>query len=87
MTLPLRALPYLGAALLRKAKRILMRQDLLATQALEQKRLAICRSCPHRVIHNEGEGRFDQCDICGCVLILKVKFVDETCPLRPNPRW
>lgn len=84
MKLHWRSWPYLGRALIRKGYRLLTRQQMLVTPKEEEKRLAICNRCPHKVAM---KGSLDQCGICGCILILKVKFADECCADRDKPRW
>jgi hypothetical protein len=78
------AIPYLVRAFARKLGRLLIGAPLWVEPKEEERRLAICAQCVHR---RHIEGQLDQCDICDCFLVLKARFVDECCPLRPKPRW
>ena len=42
----------------------------------EQKRLSLCNICLH--------SRLGLCMACGCVIVLKVKLVNTSCPIG---RW
>ena len=47
---------------------------------LAEKRLAICKECPHRIV----SGLSSWCDICGCELDAKARVEDEICH---DNRW
>lgn len=53
------------------AKRLL-EDPSLAPESVQQARLALCKSCEHL---NNG-----QCDLCGCIVALKVKPNNMRCP-------
>jgi hypothetical protein len=54
--------------------------EILATGEEMQKRLDICRYCPHNVCLT--------CDACGCPLQSKVMLNTEQCPLKKwNRVW
>jgi hypothetical protein len=78
-----RAVPTAARAIFRKAYRLATFQNLLVSRGEEKNRLAKCDRCEHKVPRQNG---LDQCGVCSCILVLKVKFVDERCPLD-DPRW
>lgn len=47
-----------------------------APEELEQSRFSICKGCPEFVNITK------QCKQCGCVMPLKVKLAEATCPLN-----
>jgi len=52
--------------------------QLLASTADAEQRLAICDACEHY------RNRFKQCSICNCIMPLKVRFQNTSCP---DQRW
>lgn len=46
----------------------------LVTDDLHNRRLAVCKACPG------GHYRWFQCKLCKCVVALKAKLPDESCP-------
>ncbi len=42
-------------------------------------RLAVCNTCPHRMLDKAGTGF---CAKCGCPCEKKVKFASEKCPIN-----
>jgi len=51
----------------------------IAPQQVQDARLNKCRSCEH--FSDKGT-----CNLCGCIMSLKVKFNNMTCPDDP-PKW
>jgi hypothetical protein len=49
-----------------------------ATQALAERRLAICEQCPRFQVDGS------RCGVCGCAMRLKAAWEQETCP---EGRW
>ena len=45
------------------------------TQSLYDKRIAICRICPKKMITGN-------CSVCGCFVKDKAKYVGESCPIK-----
>ena len=45
------------------------------SDGLAQHRLDICKSCPHYI------GLTHQCKKCGCIMNLKVKLAEASCPV------
>jgi len=52
--------------------------------ATQQKRLAICAACPHRVETTIPltKQKIARCGKCGCPLASKTKFARATCPIN-----
>lgn len=50
---------------------------MLASKDLTMQRLSVCSTCDSKVVTLN----FIRCSECGCVLKLKAKLVDATCPL------
>ena len=50
----------------------------LAPVEVRKERMAICGTCEY--FNN------NKCDLCGCVMPLKTKFANMTCPHDP-PKW
>ncbi|WP_211746656.1 DUF6171 family protein [Paenibacillus sp. Marseille-Q4541] len=51
-----------------------------AIQELYKERLAICRTC-------DGFKYGTTCKYCGCLIPLKAKVADATCPYPFEPKW
>lgn len=51
-----------------------------AEPTLAQKRIAICRQCPSRMVLPVV--KTEVCGRCGCPLASKTKFTRATCPLN-----
>lgn len=47
-------------------------------QDLQLQRLAVCRTCEH------FRAATSQCRLCGCIMPLKTRLADATCP---DGRW
>lgn len=74
-------IPTFFHALCRALKALVSPGDLLvADEQVQKARAARCRNCPHFV------GKSGQCDLCMCVVSLKVLMAGEICPDSP-PRW
>jgi len=57
-------------------------RKVICSSKLERERLSICETC-----ERYGNG---MCDVCGCVMKVKVKFVAAKCPLADEgqePKW
>lgn len=51
---------------------------LFVPAAVRDKRLAICRACPNAKAL--GRKKFLRCELCLCVLAMKVRMPGEKCP-------
>lgn len=46
----------------------------MVPEDIEKERLAVCEVCEHKTLNI--------CSKCGCLISLKVKFVNASCPLK-----
>jgi len=68
---PVPSLPSLNVATAQEGARKTMKKP--ADAALVERRIGICRKCPHQ--------QNDLCHRCGCFLVMKVGGEKEACPL------
>ena len=65
---------YSSRAMVRKVWRLVRGKDLFVDEKEKIGRLAVCEACKLYTGF--------QCESCGCLVRLKIQFVDETCPER-----
>jgi hypothetical protein len=71
--------------------------ELPENQEWYQKRLSICKACPHNSANGGAESTLskvvefvtnsDTCGACGCVITKKASVKEETCGLIHKPEW
>jgi hypothetical protein len=73
-----RTVPNALAALARAIKAVVSKAPVIVEMQVADIREARCGVCPH---HRNG-----QCELCTCVVSMKVLLATESCPDNP-PRW
>ena len=69
----------MAKSLIESAKQLLQGGFKAADREEKERRLAICRTCPH--LMDKGS-KFERCSQCGCVLRFKAALEAWGCPLK-----
>ena len=56
----------------------LVQPEFKASQEQKEKRMSICRSCPHF----EEDSNVQYCENCRCLLVALIDFKGSTCPCQ-----
>jgi len=69
----------MAKSLIESAKQLLQGGFKAADREEKERRLAICRTCPHLM---DRGSKFERCSQCGCVLRFKAALEAWGCPLE-----
>jgi len=51
-----------------------LEEEYLASDEIQEARLAVCATCPSK------DPNQDYCNACGCVTFMKARIIDQFCP-------